>query len=112
MPRLLTDTTTALTQDNLLPLALQYDGPLWAYDAAIIHERIRQLQQFDVVRFAQKACSNIHILRLMRSAGVKVDSVSLGEIERALAAGYVAGAMKLCLPPTCWMNRPWRGWLN
>jgi diaminopimelate decarboxylase len=41
-----------------------------------------------VVRFAQKACSNIHILRLMREQGVKVDSVSLGEIERALAAGY------------------------
>lgn len=91
MPRLLTDTTTALNQDNLLPLALQYGGPLWAYDAAIINDRISQLQQFDVVRFAQKACSNIHILRLMRAAGVKVDSVSLGEIERALAAGYVAG---------------------
>ncbi|STW21030.1 diaminopimelate decarboxylase [Klebsiella variicola] len=41
-----------------------------------------------MVRFAQKACSNIHILRLMREQGVKVDSVSLGEIERALAAGY------------------------
>lgn len=91
MPRLLTDTTTALTQDNLLPLARQYDGPFWAYDASIIQERISQLQQFDVVRFAQKACSNVHILRLMREAGVKVDSVSLGEIERALAAGYQAG---------------------
>ncbi|MCF3745090.1 diaminopimelate decarboxylase, partial [Salmonella enterica subsp. enterica serovar Weltevreden] len=40
------------------------------------------------VRFAQKACSNIHIMRLMRAQGVKEDSVSLGEIERALAAGY------------------------
>ncbi|NJD00238.1 diaminopimelate decarboxylase [Candidatus Erwinia dacicola] len=91
MPRLLTDTTTALNQDNLLLLALQYGGPLWAYDAAIIKDRISQLQQFDVVRFAQKACSNIHILCLMHAAGVKVDSVSLGEIERALAAGYMAG---------------------
>ena len=43
------------------------------------------------MRFAQKACSNTHILRLMRAAGVKVDSVSLGEIERALAAGYQPG---------------------
>lgn len=91
MPRLLTDTTTALTVENLLPLARQYGGPFWAYDASIIGERISQLQQFDVVRFAQKACSNIHILRLMRAAGVKVDSVSLGEIERALAAGYLTG---------------------
>lgn len=36
----------------------------------------------------KKACSNTHILRLMHSAGVKVDSVSLGEIERALVAGF------------------------
>ena len=37
MPRLLTDTTTALTQDNLLPLALQYGGPLWAYAVSYTH---------------------------------------------------------------------------
>ena len=91
MPRSLNDTTTALNQDNLLALARNTTGPFWAYEAEIIQQRIAQLQQFDVVRFAQKACSNIHILRLMRAAGVKVDSVSLGEIERALAAGYQAG---------------------
>jgi diaminopimelate decarboxylase len=44
-----------------------------------------------VVRFAQKANSNTHILRLMRAQGVMVDAVSLGEIERALAAGYQPG---------------------
>ncbi len=91
MPRPLNNTETALTAANLLPLAQHYAGPFWAYDAAIIQQRIAQLSAFDVVRFAQKACSNIHILRLMRAAGVKVDSVSLGEIERALAAGYQAG---------------------
>lgn len=91
MPRLLTSTETALTRDNLLSLAKHYGGPVWAYDATIITERIAQLQQFDVVRFAQKACSNIHILRLMQAAGVKVDSVSLGEIERALVAGFQPG---------------------
>lgn len=91
MPRPLNNTETALTRANLLPLARQYDCPVWVYDAAIIQARITQLQQFDVVRFAQKASSNIHILRLMRQAGVYVDSVSLGEIERALAAGYQPG---------------------
>ncbi|GHD57412.1 diaminopimelate decarboxylase [Jeongeupia chitinilytica] len=75
---------------QLASLARQYGTPLWTYDAAVIRERIAQLQQFDVIRFAQKACSNTHILRLMRAQGVKVDSVSLGEIERALAAGYDA----------------------
>lgn len=91
MPRSLQTTETALNATNLLPLARRYAGPFWAYDAEIIQARITQLQAFDVVRFAQKSCSNIHILRLMRAAGVKVDSVSLGEIERALVAGYQPG---------------------
>ncbi|MXP49678.1 diaminopimelate decarboxylase [Pantoea sp. Eser] len=91
MPRSLQTTETALNVTNLLPLARRYAGPFWAYDVQIIQARIAQLQAFDVVRFAQKSCSNIHILRLMRAAGVKVDSVSLGEIERALVAGYQPG---------------------
>lgn len=95
MPRPLNNPDTALTEQNLLPLARHYHGPFWAYDAALIQQRIAQLRAFDVVRFAQKACSNIHILRLMRAAGVKVDSVSLGEIERALAAGYQAGGEEI-----------------
>ena len=91
MPRPLNNPDSALNAANLLTLTQRYAGPFWAYDADIIRDRIAQLRQFDVVRFAQKACSNIHILRLMREAGVKVDSVSLGEIERALAAGFEAG---------------------
>lgn len=80
-----------LSRDNLIRLARQYGGPVWVYQAETIISRIAQLRQFDVIRFAQKACSNIHILRLMRTHGVKVDSVSLGEIERALLAGYTPG---------------------
>lgn len=76
------------TPELLHTLAEQYGTPLWVYDAATIQERIAQLSAFDTVRFAQKACSNIHILRLMRAHGVKVDAVSCGEILRALAAGY------------------------
>ena len=77
--------------DLLWQLADEFGTPLWAYDAATIRQRIAQLQAFDTVRFAQKACSNIHILQLMRAQGVKVDAVSRGEILRALAAGYTAG---------------------
>ncbi|CAI1945697.1 MULTISPECIES: diaminopimelate decarboxylase [Serratia] len=91
MPRSLNDTSTALNAANLLALPQRFGCPVWAYDAAIISQRISQLQHFDVIRFAQKACSNIHILRLMREQGVKVDSVSLGEIERALKAGFEPG---------------------
>ena len=76
---------------TLASLAQQHGTPLWVYDAATITARIQSLQAFDVVRFAQKANSNTHILRLMKSLGVAVDAVSLGEIERALAAGFTPG---------------------
>ncbi len=69
-------------------LAREYGTPLYAYDADLIRERIESLCAFDVVRFAQKACSNLHILRLMRAEGVLVDAVSLGELERAVRVGY------------------------
>ena len=79
------------TPAQLWALADQFGTPLWVYDAATIRQRIAQVSNFETVRFAQKACSNIHILKLMREQGVKVDAVSRGEILRALAAGYVAG---------------------
>ncbi|MDR3431818.1 MAG: diaminopimelate decarboxylase [Rouxiella aceris] len=91
MPFALNDRNTALNSANLLHVVQQFGCPVWAYDAQIIQQRIAQLRQFDVIRFAQKACSNIHILRLMQQQGVKVDSVSLGEIERALHAGFKPG---------------------
>ena len=76
---------------QLWALADQFGTPLWVYDAATIRQRIAQVSNFETIRFAQKACSNIHILKLMREQGVKVDAVSRGEILSALAAGYVAG---------------------
>ncbi|MBR8656645.1 diaminopimelate decarboxylase [Achromobacter sp. Marseille-Q0513] len=78
----------ALDPRQLTELATQHGTPLWVYDAAVIRERIAQLRRFDVIRYAQKACSNIHILKLMRAEGAVVDAVSLGEIERSLAAGF------------------------
>ncbi|GAB2896026.1 diaminopimelate decarboxylase [Uliginosibacterium flavum] len=77
-----------LDHRRLRALAAEFGTPLWLYDAAVIRERIAALKAFDHIRFAQKACSNIHILRLMREQGVVVDAVSPGEIARALAAGF------------------------
>ncbi len=65
--------------------------PVWIYDAAAIRHRVAQLTGFDTIRFAQKANSNTHILALLRQEDVLVDAVSLGEIERALVAGYTPG---------------------
>ncbi len=81
----------SFSPEQLWNLADEFGTPLWVYDAQVIRARIAQLKAFDTIRFAQKACSNIHILKLMREQGVKVDAVSRGEILRAVAAGYVAG---------------------
>ncbi len=69
-------------------LVSQFGTPTYFYDAASIIARINDLKQFDGIRYAQKACSNIAILDLMRRHGVVVDAVSAGEVHRALAAGY------------------------
>ena len=72
-------------------LARRFGTPLYVYDAAKIVERINDLAAFDVVRFAQKACSSLAILDLVRRHGAVVDTVSAGEIRRALAAGFRPG---------------------
>ena len=56
------------TDDTLRALACQHGTPLWVYDAATIRQRIAELRVFDTIRFAQKACSNTHLLKLLREA--------------------------------------------
>ncbi len=65
--------------------------PFWLYEAEPVRERVRRLRAFDTIRFAQKANSNVHILRVLRALNVVLDAVSLGEIERALRAGFTPG---------------------
>ncbi|WP_370557965.1 diaminopimelate decarboxylase [Edwardsiella tarda] len=78
MPYPLNQAGYALNDTLLGALPAQFGTPLWIYDAGVISRQIDTLRQFDTIRFAQKACSNLHILRLMRQAGVRVDAVSLG----------------------------------
>ncbi len=66
----------------------QYGTPSYVYDMQIIKQRVEDLRAFDVIRYAQKACSNIAILDRLRRLGVVVDAVSAGEVRRALAAGF------------------------
>ncbi|MFV3405848.1 diaminopimelate decarboxylase [Pseudomonas sp. NY15463] len=80
----------------------QHGSPLWAYDSHTIHQRIEQLlQHFDTVRFAQKANPNLHVLRLIRERGLVLDAVSLGEMERAFAAGAQVGGEPAGVVLTC-----------
>ncbi|MGB7344156.1 MAG: diaminopimelate decarboxylase [Pirellulaceae bacterium] len=75
-------------------LAAQFGTPLYVYDRKSIDQRIADLAAFDVIRFAQKACSNLAILDRMRRQGVVVDAVSAGEIRRAMAAGFSTDPQK------------------
>ena len=88
---------------SVAELAQTYGTPLYVYDAEVIRRRCRDLAAWDTVRFAQKACSNLAVLDLVRREGVLVDAVSTGEIHRALAAGYPAHAPRQAgadgLPP-------------
>jgi diaminopimelate decarboxylase len=89
---------------SIADLAARFGTPLYVYDAETIRRRCRDLAAWDTVRFAQKACSNLAVLDLVRREGVLVDAVSTGEIHRALAAGYSAhapagGAGPRDLPP-------------
>lgn len=88
MPQLIDKTTSQLNIKNIQLLIKKYQSPFWVYDANIIYNKIQLLKQFDIIRFAQKACSNTHILNLMKKNNLKVDAVSLGEIERAIVAGF------------------------
>jgi len=69
-------------------IAADFGTPTFAYNADSIIARVNDLKAFDGIRYAQKACSNIAILDLVRRHGVLVDAVSAGEIHRALKAGY------------------------
>ena len=89
---------------SVAELARTYGTPLYVYDAEMIRRRCRDLAAWDTVRFAQKACSNLAVLDLVRREGVMVDAVSSGEIHRALAAGYsphaaMSSADPHALPP-------------
>jgi len=83
---------TQIAGVNVADLAREHGTPLYVYDADMIRRRCRDLAAWDTVRFAQKACSNIAVLDLIRREGVVVDAVSTGEIHRALKAGYSAHA--------------------
>ena len=74
---------------SIVELAKNFGGtPVFVYDADVIKKRCEALKAFGTVRFAQKACPNLAILKLVREQGVKVDAVSAGEILRALTVGY------------------------
>ncbi|TWT55043.1 Diaminopimelate decarboxylase [Rubripirellula amarantea] len=79
---------TEIAGQPVADLAAKFGTPLYVYDREVIDKRIADLSDFDTIRYAQKASSNLAILDRIRKRGVVVDAVSAGEIRRAIAAGY------------------------
>jgi len=76
-------------------LAAKVGTPFYVYSAATLRRHVRVMQEaFEgipmLLAYAMKANSNQAVLTLMARLGVGADVVSLGELERAIAAGIPA----------------------
>lgn len=68
-----------------------YRQPVIVYDLEVIRERVRWVQQWPQLgklHYAVKANFNLDILKLLKSLGCGADVVSVGEIKRAMEAGF------------------------
>src|SRR5689334_20140195 len=73
-------------------IAARIGTPCYLYSAARFRENFRAYHTAfapaeATICFAVKACSNVAILRLLQNEGAGADTVSGGEIRRALLAG-------------------------
>ena len=87
-----TDNTLCMDQLSLAALAKEHGTPLFVYSQASMRNAVRSYQQgFEgrnaLVCYAMKANSNLAVLQVFAQAGCGFDTVSAGEIQRALAAG-------------------------
>jgi len=75
-------------------LVAKYGSPLYVYNEAILRERCREMVGLVLghnfgVHYSIKANSNLELLRIIKSEAIKVGTMSDGEIELALAAGFL-----------------------
>ncbi len=78
---------------DLVKLTEQYGSPLFVYDATVIERQYNRLtnafSQVDLkLHYACKALNNQAILKLMRSFGAGLDTVSIEEVHLGLKAGF------------------------
>jgi len=76
----------------LAQIAAQYGTPLYVYSETALRERFRAFdrafgRQPHQVCYAVKANSNLSVLQVLAEEGAGFDIVSVGELERVLAAG-------------------------
>ncbi|HEY8594445.1 MAG TPA: diaminopimelate decarboxylase [Devosiaceae bacterium] len=79
-------------EHDLNALAQRFGTPFYCYSAATLRRHVRVMREaFEgidmLLAYAMKANSNQAVLTLMAQEGAGADVVSLGELERAVAAG-------------------------
>jgi diaminopimelate decarboxylase len=77
---------------DLTHLAAEVGTPFYCYSSATLRRHMRVMREaFDgietLLAYAMKANSNQAVLKVLASEGAGADVVSLGELERAIAAG-------------------------
>lgn len=80
--------------EDLLNIARTYGNPVYVYDAEKISSQYQRLTNAFAsvpklrINYAMKALSNIAILKLMKSLGAGLDTVSIQEVQLGLLAGF------------------------
>jgi len=83
-----------MQSQELVKLAESFGSPLYVYDAEKIHSQYKRLSTaFSKVprlriNYACKALSNITILKLLKSYGSYLDTVSIQEVKLGIHAGF------------------------
>ena len=83
-----------MLDNQLLKIAQEFGSPVYVYDAEKIEGQYKRLTNaFKGVKrlklnYAVKALSNISILKLFKSLGSGIDTVSIQEVQLGLAAGF------------------------
>ena len=83
-----------MIDNQLLKIAQDFGSPVYVYDAEKIENQYKRLTSaFKNVKqlkinYAVKALSNISILKLLKSLGSGIDTVSIQEVKLGLAAGF------------------------
>ena len=83
-----------MLDNQLLKIAQEFGSPVYVYDAGKIESQYKRLTNAfkDVkklkINYAVKALSNISILKLFKSLGSGIDTVSIQEVQLGLAAGF------------------------
>lgn len=85
-----------MERQDLLAVAKEYGTPVYVYDAKKIKGQYKRLTSaFSAVsslriNYAVKALSNVSILKLFKTLGSGLDTVSIQEVHLGLAAGFKA----------------------